>query len=68
LEKLTVMLKLAKIGDIAAIQQLSEEIARSGEKYLPFCTEMDKLVRGFQLLKIRQFLETMIQAHEESSQ
>lgn len=67
-EKLAAMLKLAKIGDIAAIQQSVNEISRSDEKYLPFCEEVNKFVQEFQLLKIRQFLETMIQAHEESSQ
>ena len=57
-DELAAMIALARVGDISAIRQRADELARQDERLKPFATELNRLVKGFYLDEIRELLES----------
>jgi len=55
-ESITALLKLAVIGDIEAILEETTILEKTEPKFLPFVSHLRQLAKGFQLKKIREFL------------
>ncbi|MBD2356060.1 CHASE2 domain-containing protein [Tolypothrix sp. FACHB-123] len=53
------LLDMAMRGNIAGLQTLLDEIAKSDDKYLPFVGEIRQLAENFQVKKIRQLLKSL---------
>ncbi|OCQ94326.1 histidine kinase [Oscillatoriales cyanobacterium USR001] len=51
------LLQLVVIGDIEAILEETTILERTDPKFLPFVTHLRQLAKGFQLKKIREFLQ-----------
>ncbi len=57
-EELAVLLELARMGDIEAIQEQAERLEQLDKQFKPFATELRRLAKGFQVNKIYHFLES----------
>ena len=60
-EELTLLLELAKQGNIGRILERAAIIKQLGSQYLPFTQRMRQLAESFQEKKLRQFIEEQIQ-------
>ena len=54
-EKLSLLLELAKRGNIAGILERATTIEQLGSQYLPFAQKLHQLAESFQEKKLRQF-------------
>ena len=59
-EELTVLLKLAKQGNIGRILERAVIIEQLGSQYLPFAQKLRQLAESFQEKQLRQFIEEQI--------
>ena len=59
-EELTILLELAKQGNIARILERAELIEQLDSQYLPFTRKLRQLGESFQEKKLRQFIEGTI--------
>ena len=60
-EELTVLLELAKQGNIGRILERAAIIEQLSSQYLPFAQRIRQLAESFQEKKLRQFIEKQIQ-------
>ncbi len=60
-EELTVLLELAKQGNIGRILERAAIIEQLSSQYLPFAQRLRQLAESFQEKKLRQFIEEQIQ-------
>ena len=59
-EELSILLDLAKQGNIARILQRAAKIEQLAPQYLPFATTLRQLAEGFQEKKLQQFIQDHI--------
>jgi len=57
--ELRLLCKFTSYGDIEGIREQLDEIGASDEQYAPFVEKLRKLTQGFQIRKIREFLESV---------
>jgi hypothetical protein len=55
------LLDLALMGDIAAIREQANRLDELDEKYMPFTTELRRLVHRFQVNKLCRFIERYLE-------
>jgi hypothetical protein len=59
-DELTALLTLSRRGNMLAIQQRAVQIAQMGEKYGPFANKLERLARGYEVKKIRDFIDQFV--------
>ena len=64
-EELTLLLDLAKQGNIARILEQVDRLEQLGCQYLPFAGRLRQLGESFQERKIREFIEELIEAQDK---
>ncbi|MBW4514653.1 MAG: amino acid permease [Timaviella obliquedivisa GSE-PSE-MK23-08B] len=57
ISELTALIEFAKKGQIKGLQEELEKLARKHESYQPFVNYLSQLARGFNIQRIRQFLQ-----------
>ncbi len=62
--ELTLLLELAKQGNIARILERVALLEQLGSNYLPFAQRLRQLAESFQEKKLRQFIEGQMQDNE----
>ncbi len=55
-EQLAVLVDLAEIGDIMAIQQQCDDLVQYDPRLKPFADELKRFAQGFQMKPMRTFL------------
>jgi len=56
-EELAILMDLVKKGRLPSLLEYLEQLERVDEKFIPFTQHLRQLAKGFQVKKIRQFLE-----------
>ncbi|QLE59344.1 CHASE2 domain-containing protein [Nostoc sp. TCL26-01] len=51
---------LAMMGDISAIEEMSQQLVQQDSQLISFATELNKLTANFQTAKIRKFIKSFI--------
>jgi CheY-like chemotaxis protein len=54
----------ARCGDLERLCEQTQELAQLGEPYVPFAAEVQRLAEGFQMKKLRQWLEHVREMYE----
>jgi response regulator RpfG family c-di-GMP phosphodiesterase len=54
---LTEMINLARLGDIAAVQQYADDLVQDNPQYAPFTANVQQFTDSFQINQLESFLE-----------
>jgi PAS domain S-box-containing protein len=64
-EELAILIELARLGDIANLRRQAEGLKAQNRQLAPFVTELERLVKTFQLDIIQSWLKSYQQAKED---
>jgi signal transduction histidine kinase/DNA-binding NarL/FixJ family response regulator len=63
-EHVDAIIESARCGDLERLCEQTQELAQLGEPYVPFAAEVRRLAEGFQMKKLRQWLENVRDLYE----